>query len=267
MYILFDIGGTKTRIASSQDGKTISEPEIFDTPKDYTQGLDRIKDAISKLVGTNQIESAVCGIAGPLDEERTKLTNSPQLPDWVGKLLKEDLQKLLNSKVFIENDAALAGLGEAIHGAGQGYSIVAYLTISTGVGGVKIVDGKIDKNSLGFEPGNMFIEDGRLQDLISGMALEKKYRMKPQDINDARVWDEMANNLAQGLNNIIVDWSPQILILGGGVSNSIPIENVKTYLSKLMKIFPEIPPIEKAALGDLSGLYGALEYLKQTSTL
>ena len=157
----------------------------------------------------------------------------------------------------------MAGLGEATLGAGKGYSIVAYLTISTGVGGVKIVDGKIDKNVHGFEPGQMMVRDGRLGEFVSGMALEKKYGKKPEDIKNPAVWQEVEKYLAEGLNNIIVDWSPNIIVLGGGIIQSINLENIEKSLKENIDIFKDIPPIKKAELGDLNGLYGALEYLKQ----
>ncbi len=257
MYLLFDIGGTKTRIATS-DGKTINQPTIFPTLKKYS--LKNFRQFMDQ-----KIQAIAGGIAGPLNQDKTGLADSLQLPDWINQPLKEDLQKILNVPVYLENDAALAGLGEATHGAGRGYAVVAYLTISTGVGGVKIVDSKIDKNVHGFEPGQMMIEDGKLADLISGMSLEKKYGIKPEDIKDEAIWDKTAQYLAQGLNNIIVDWSPEIIILGGGVANSIPVDKIKLHLKKIIKIFPNIPPIVKSELGDSAGLYGALEYLKQNA--
>lgn len=255
MYLLFDIGGTKTRITSS-GGEAVNQPTIISTPQEYN--LD-----VFKQFKDQKPQAVVGGIAGPLDHNKTRLGNSPQLPLWVNKPLKQDLKEVFNVPIYLENDAALAGLGEATHGAGKGYSVVAYLTVSTGVGGVKIVDGRIDKNIHGFEPGQMIIEEGKLTDLISGMSLEKKYGMKPEQIKDNQVWEKIAQYLAQGLNNIIVDWSPEVVVLGGGVANSIPLEEVEKNLKQIMKAFPNVPLIVKAKLGDSSGLYGALEYLKQ----
>lgn len=257
MFLVFDIGGTKTRIAIS-DGTSVNEPSIFPTPQGYQEGLEIFRQFL------DQHPTALAGgIGGPLQHDKQELEASPQLPDWVDKPLKQDLEKMFNVPVLLENDAALAGLGEATHGAGKGYSIIAYLTISTGVGGAKIESGKIDKNTHGFEPGQMVIGDGKLADLISSIGLEKKYGMKPEDIEDQEVWDKTAEYLAQGLNNIIVDWSPEVIVLGGGVISSISLDKVTLHLKKIMKVFPDIPPIVKAKLGDQSGLYGALEYLKQ----
>ncbi|HWR57864.1 MAG TPA: hypothetical protein VN328_03155, partial [Thermodesulfovibrionales bacterium] len=63
--------------------------------------------------------------------------------------------------------------------------------------------------------------------------------------------------------NTIVHWSPDIVILGGSVAGKIPLGRVRFHLRRIMKIFPKLPPIEKAVLGDVGGLYGALHFLRR----
>ncbi|MBI4039856.1 ROK family protein [Candidatus Daviesbacteria bacterium] len=261
MYILFDIGGTKTRVGISKDHHQVTDYTSFETPHLYN--LHPLISNIEKLAWDNEIEAIAGGIAGPLNQERDKLANSPQLPDWIDKPIQADLKEHFKVPVFLENDAALAGLGEANFGAGKGYKIVAYLTISTGVGGVKIVDQKIDQNVYGFEPGQMIISDGTLISLVSGMALEKTYHQKGEDIKDPQVWDKVARYLAEGLNNTILDWSPQVIILGGSIIKSVNLAKVENYLKQNLTIFKDLPEIKLALLGDQSGLYGAMAYLNQ----
>lgn len=224
-------------------------------------------DTSSKLSEGKKPEALVAGVAGLFNKNRERLLGAPNLRDWINKPLKLTLQNKICDKVFLENDAALAGLGEAIKGAGQNFDIVAYLTVSTGIGGAKIVKGEIDPHSLGFEPGQQIIslngDTVRLEDLLSGTALEKKYGKKPPDIKDPEAWDNEAKYLAIALNNIIVEWSPDVVVLGGALMNKIPLGKVNLYLKKILKITPEIPPLVRSALGDDSGLYGAMEYLKQ----
>jgi len=77
--------------------------------------------------------------------------------------------------VFIENDASIVGLGEAVSGAGMGEEIVVYITVSTGVGGTRIVSGEIDEHAYGFEPGHELINmQDSLEDLVSGTAVEER---------------------------------------------------------------------------------------------
>lgn len=267
MYLVFDIGGSKTRISTSENLQTLSEPQIFDTPKNFEEGIEKIRQVATDLIGGNAVAKAAGGIAGPLDKDKTLLVNAPNLPDWVDKPLKEDLEKALGCSVWLENDAALAGLGEASFGVGKEYKIVAYITVSTGIGGARIVDGHIDDNAMGFEPGHQVIFlDGdiayELEGLISGSALEKKYGLKAENISDVKIWDEVALKLAAGLNNIIVIWSPQVVILGGSLMKRISLDTVRISLKNILEIFPNCPDIRPAQFDSTGGLYGAIQILK-----
>ena len=271
MYLLFDIGGTNMRLAISSDGKTVSEPTIVPTPPDFQDGLKTIKNIAGQLTGGQKIEGVAGGIAGPLDKGKTMLVKSPHIGEWINKPLKVELETIFKVPVFLENDANLGGLGEATAGAGIGYSIVAYLTVSTGVGGVRLVNGKIDENSLGFEPGHQIIipegnlcqcgGKGHLEAYVGGFYLEKIYGQKAEKLHDSAIWDQVAKYLAIGLNNATVHWSPNIIVLGGSVMDSIPLQKVRTYLQEFLTIFPDCPETTLSKHGDLAGLYGALSLL------
>lgn len=260
MFILFDIGATKTRMAYSSDGEIFETPRVFETPKDYQVGLDLFVATTKELSKGREIKKVVGGM-------------SRSIVGWVSEKLKNDLNKQLGADIFIENDAAMVGLGEASWGAGKGFKIVAYITVSTGVGGVRIVNNKIDERAVGFEPGKQIIdiENGlnkTLEELVSGKALEQKTGKHPKEIIDEAVWTEHAKFLAIGLNNIIVEWSPNCIVLGGSMitgNPAISVEKTKTYLEEILKIFPELPAIKKSELGDFGGLYGSLVYLKNIS--
>ncbi len=266
MYILFDIGGTNTRVASAQDDLVFRNPVIFDTPLLYEEGTEKLIETIEGLAGGDPIVAIIGGIAGPWDKASGSMVSSTNLPDWVGKPLQIDLEKACSARVIIENDSAMVGLGEAVYGAGREYGIVAYVTVSTGVGGAKIVDGMIDKKSVGFEPGKMIIDahGDTLENLISGKAVEAKTHKKPADIDDPAYWDSLAKILAVGLNNIIVTWSPEVVVVGGSMmkAHGIPIEFTEDHLANIFIAFPHVPPIRKAELGDLGGLYGGLAMIK-----
>ncbi len=274
MYILFDIGGTKMRVVSADRKKFLGEPMVVNTPKDFNEGINTLKNIIEKLSAGAPIEAIVGGIAGPLNQDKSALEESPNLGGWKGHNIKNALAEAFHAPISLENDSALVGLGEANYGAGRGKSIVVYLTISTGVGGVRIVDGNIDNSTQGFEPGHQIIdpdntlcqscEGNDLESYISGTAVEKRFGKKPFDIHDDAVWDEIAKFLAYGLNNTIMHWSPEIIILGGSMMKEvgIPIPAVQKHLTNILKIFSKIPEIKKADLGDFGGLYGALSYAR-----
>ena len=251
--IIFDIGATKTRVAYSVDGEIFEEPLVFETPKDYEHGLKFFIEKAKAVVKGREIKKIVGGISRSI---------------WPDNDFKTDLGKVFQAQIYIENDAAMVGLGEANWGAGKGFDIVSYITVSTGVGGARIVDGKIDERAIGFEPGNlvMDINTGKtLENMISGKALEEETGKHTREITDQKVWDEFARILAYGLNNIIVEWSPNVVVLGGSMITgepAIPIYKVEEHLKEILKIYPELPVIKMGELGDFGGLYGALAYLK-----
>ncbi len=261
------------RLAVSENLQKISEPKILETPQSYEEGIAIFKKTAESLVNGEKIEAIAGGIAGPFDEKKRSLVGSPNLKDWIGKPFKQELEKTFAAPVFIENDTAMVGLGEAHFGAGRGYKIVAYLTLSTGVGGCRIVDGKIDEKTIGFEPGHQIIDAGKtlcpecdgnyLGQYISGKAIFKRTGKKPEEIDDPDFWRRIAVFLAYGLNNTIVHWSPEVVLLGGSLMNKIDIAVVAEELAKILKIFPEMPALKKAELADIGGLWGATVFLKQ----
>lgn len=178
MYLLFDIGATKTRLALSKDLKSFADPVIFDTEQDYEKGIAGICNHVERMT-REEIKGIAGGISGTLDATRSKLTRSPNLSGWVNKPIDERLETDFKCPVFIENDAAVVGLGEAVSGAGMGKSIVMYMTVSTGVGGARIVNGEIDEHALGFEPGTEIIDmQHTLEELVSGRAVEERFGKK-----------------------------------------------------------------------------------------
>lgn len=254
-FILFDIGGTKIRMAYSDDGESFEEPRVIETPKNYEEGKKIFVELAKDLTKGREAKKFVGGM-------------SRSVAGWGYGWFKSDLENLVQAEIYLENDAAMVGLGEATYGAGRGFDIVAYVTVSTGVGGARIVGGKIDEKAVGFEPGKQIIDidaGDRLEDLISGKALEEKTGKSPKEITDPKVWNEHAYFLAVGLNNVIVGWSPNVVVLGGSMITgdpAIPLDKTEEYLKGLLKIFPELPAIKKAELGDFGGLWGALAYLK-----
>jgi len=276
MHILFDLGKTKIRIAGSRDFESFIEPKIFDTPKDYDATISLIAKTAHEITGDGEIEMVIGGIGGPLNKEKDALTervNTPgwegrPFPGWGGKPFQHDLSSALKANVLLENDSALVGLGEAVFGAGKNSDIVAYVTVSTGLGGARIVNKKIDQNSLGFEPGWQVLsleEEGcYASDFLTGQSVEMATGKKPYETTDPIFWDKKANILAHFLNNIIVMWSPDVVVIGGSMMKEIgiPLPATEKYLRHILKIFDEIPPIKKAELQDIGGLWGALQYLR-----
>lgn len=266
MYILLDIGGTNTRIAFSRSGEKLDEITKIATAADFDEAMSAIEKVIQKYRLHGPVNRVCVGAPGAQDALHSMIINAPNLPLWNGRPLKETLESMTHASVMLENDCILAGVGEANFGAGKNLPIVVYMTVSTGVGGARIVDGMPDVSRYGFEPGHQIISiDGErfsLEQLISGTALEKRYGSKAEDINDPRIWEKVTSDLAVGLSNTLVHWSPDIVILGGSVMKKISLNTLREKVKETVFIFSEVPKIEAASL-DESVLWGALAMVKR----
>ncbi len=278
MYILFDIGGTKTRISATDTLDDIGEMISFKTPHSFEEGMVMFAEHTAALLKGRKVHRAVGGIRGPLSRAHDTITKEDILTDWVEKPIRDRISVSLDgTQVTLLNDTALVGLGEAHFGAGKGYDIVAYHTVSTGVGGARIVAGTLDEASIGFEPGHQIIDadmtlrpfDGgadTLEELISGTAIEKRFGKKPYEIPQSDpLWNELAQYLAYGLKNTILYWSPDVIVLGGSMMIGDPrilLTDVIAHTSKGIGDFVPMPELKDATLSDKGGLYGALAVLK-----
>lgn len=274
-YLLFDIGGTRSRFASSPDGIKMDEPKIVDTPQNFDEAMGTFSEIAKELCG-EKIQKAAGGIAGALNQEKTGLYRSPNLIHWEGRDFTKEFGEKIEAPVYIENDTAIVGLGEFTHGAGEKYDIVVYITISTGVNGVKISHGKIDESAYGFEIGHQIIDlddslienmasKGTWEDFVSGREVSRRFGgVHPKEIKDEKVWRQIAEWTAVGVYNTILHWSPQMVIMGGPMMRDIPIQIVEHKTHELLSdVYPDLPFIVKGTLGDVGGLWGALEFLKQ----
>lgn len=271
MYLLFDLGGTKLRMALSRDGKRFFAVRIVPSPATVRDGL-KVFQAYLVENNIKHLKAVVGGVAGSFDRRKSVVVyGGEHIKGWSGKPLKKILERSLKTPVFLENDAALAGLAEATLGAGKGKEIVAYFTVSTGFGGARITRGKIDESAYGFEPAYQIVGGGkkicsRCRDIyfenhLSGSAAQSHYHKNPEDIKDQKIQNNLAYWLAIALNNALVFWSPDVIVLGGSVMNIIPLPAVRLHLKKLYGY--AFSPLYRAKLGDLAGLYGCLAYLKQ----
>ena len=253
MWLLFDIGRTKFRFARSFDGAALTVPEIIPTPDTADEGIKRIV-AVARQ-SDQPIKAIVIGASRRV---------------WGGAPIASLVKQELGVPVYFENDAALAGLGEAMVGVGQGFPLVAYVTVSTGVGGAKIENGRLDQSALGFEPGQQIITIndqaiGRLEDYVSGAAVAARFGRPPRELTDDKIWHDLSRYLAVGLTNTLLHWSPDCLVLGGSMFRApgFKLAVLEPLIREYLTIFPTLPAMKLATLGEASALYGALAYHRQ----
>lgn len=186
-----DLGGTQIRTAVLQGPKLRSRVSIPTGENPAPERvIPRIFAAIQRALdeaGVTLAQIAGIGVAtpGPLNNQTGVIYSPPNLPGWNSVPLRDIFQKNYNLPIFIENDANAAGLGEYMFGAGRGSKDMIYLTISTGIGGGIIIDGKIIEGASGTagELGHMTIDMhskrctcgniGCLEYLASGTAIAR----------------------------------------------------------------------------------------------
>lgn len=267
MYLLLDIGATKTKIGITKNVNRIEKFFVIDTQKNYKEFLNNI----GRRFSGQKFKKIIIGFAGMVKDG--KIIKSPNLSDFDNKNLKNSLRIIFHSDVILKNDAELAGLGETAYGAGRKYNIVAYITWSSGIGGVKICNKKVDCNYFGFEPGHsLFLikSNGSSKDnfylleiekLLGGKSIEKLLNKKPEEVSDKKFWSGLNKIFAGFLVNVALFWSPEVIIIGGSILKSINFDELKVNFENF-KTMPFRVKILKSKLKEKAVLYGALFYLK-----
>ena len=124
MYLVFDIGGTFMRVAASPDGTLLETPLVQPTPQDFAEAMKQLTTMTASAHGDRVVQAAAGGIAGVLNLDKTMVAKAPHLPHWQNQDLQASLGEIIQAPIKLENDSALAGLGEAVGGAGKDHDIV-----------------------------------------------------------------------------------------------------------------------------------------------
>jgi predicted NBD/HSP70 family sugar kinase len=265
MYLGVDIGGTKTLVATLGDDGEIQEERRFSTPKHYPDFLAKLKGALVTLA-TQDFTAVGVGVPGRLDRETGVAISCGNL-GWKNIAIRSDIHKLVHCPVVIENDAKLAGLSEAKL-LGSTYKKVLYITISTGIGIARIENGVID-TSFGDSGGKAMLlqHNGKEQpweSFASGKAIVKRFGKRAEDIHDAKTWQIIAHDLAQGLIDLIAIVEPEVIVFGGGVGQFLERfeKPLKTELKRYENPMLPIPPLRKAARPEQAVIYGCYDVAK-----
>ena len=292
MKIGIDLGGTKTEaIVINNDGKEIFRKRI-ETKKSY-QGT--IKGIIS-LVKDIESEFGNCssigiGMPGAVSLHSALVKNANSI--WLnGQPFKKDLELELNRNIYLENDANCFALSEAVDGAGKDENVVFGVIIGTGVGGGVVVNKKIiqGKNNICGEWGHISLpnrtdnekkyvnncycgKSGCIETYLSGPGFSSGFNLryskdydtheiiKGYEQNDENCRDALnryVDHLARGLSVVCNILDPDIIVLGGGMSNIDYIyENIDEVIKKYIFNDTFQTTILKNFHGDSGGVRGA----------
>jgi glucokinase len=150
MYLGIEIGGTKLQLGIGPgDGAIHALWRGTVVPTDGADGIRKqIEGAIPQLLagakrGRDELRGVGIGFGGPVDDATRTVIKSHQIQGWDGFPLADWIQEITGLPAVLGNDADVAGLAEALFGAGKGLSPIFYITIGSGIGGGLIINGEI----------------------------------------------------------------------------------------------------------------------------
>ena len=240
-YIGIDLGGTNIRVGAIDENENIIFEYKEPTYKEVTNGEDlyiKIEKLIKKVPNYKQAKSIGLGVPGSVDIKTKRIITSKNVSILKNFPLSENLNKEFNKPIYIENDAKVAALAEALSRKAKEKNIVCYITISTGLGGGVIINKNIyhGSNNLGGYLSRMILDGENTSDsLISGTALyniakekidenikntEEIFKLSKTNNIANEIVSEFKKNLVVLFLNISATINPDIIILGGGVLKS-----------------------------------------------
>jgi glucokinase len=310
-----DLGGSKilAAVVGPQGQMFSSDESMTPATKGREAIIQSIVDSAHRAVEQAGVAlSELCaigmGAAGISNPEAGILFTSPNLPGLRNVLLRDIMKERLGKKTFLLNDANAAALGEFYFGAARGAHNFIYITLSTGIGGGIVIDGKIYAGAIGAagEVGHMTIDDngpvcncgnkGCWEMLASGTALarEARHRIKERvktsileyaegDIEKvtaqvihsaAQQGDRLAKELIArtgyyvgvGLANLINIFNPELIVIGGSLSNIGDMLLKPAFKVAGQRAFKEAfqaVRFASAELGGNSGVLGAAAFALQ----
>lgn len=304
-YVIgIDLGGTKISCALADlEGQVISQNTV---PTNAQEGeipvLNRIIQCVQTVLSNgditiDKVRAIGIGSPGPLDAKTGVIITTPNLP-FKNFNLVSPLKEKFGVPVYLDNDANVAAIGEFMFGAAKGTENMIYFTVSTGVGGGAVLNGKVYRGntSNALEIGHMTVlpdgprcncgNIGCLEAVASGTAIGKRGKEAVESkvetslrnyenvtsyevFKEAKAGDKVAqdivdsclNYLGIGVANAIAIFDPEMVIIGGGVSKvgSVVFDKVQEVVNKrCFKSMADACKILPAGLGTDAGVIGAV---------
>jgi fructokinase len=279
-----DLGGTKIEgVALDDAGRLLHRLRLAtERERGYEHIVGRVAEVVTAL-RPHAPDTRVVGIGTPgslsARDGRLKNSNTTCLN---GRPLREDLEARLGLSVRLENDANCFALAEARDGAGRGHEVVFGVILGTGIGGGIVIGGRVwaGPQHIAGEWGHHVIDPagpscycgqrGCVETMLSGPALEAAYRAETGvDVSAAEVArrtdaaatavvDRWLDRFGRALANVIDILDPDVVVLGGGLSN-LDVLYTRGRDAVARRVFNDElrTPIVKNQLGDSAGVLGA----------
>ena len=296
-----DLGGTKIYTALVDlEGNIINEKIVETLAEEGEEAVaGRIINTIDSVIAgvdKDLIKAIGIGSPGPLDAKKGIIIETSNLPFKNFEIVNV-LKERYDLPTYLDNDANVATLAEFMFGAGKGTENMVYITVSTGIGGGAIINGKLYRGNTAnaLEVGHMTVATegprcgcgniGCAEALGSGTAIGKRAKeavlsnvvtslkdyenvTSKEVFMEASKGDRVAKNILKNsltylgiaVANTITNFDPEKVVVGGGVVNGgdIVIDTIRKVVEeRCMPTFIENCTVEKALLGGKAGVLGA----------
>jgi N-acetylmannosamine-6-phosphate 2-epimerase / N-acetylmannosamine kinase len=266
-----DLGGSKILACLVQNGEILEESRVA-TPR--SGGVDAWMDAVGALAAPWAGRFALAGVAvtGLVQRGHWQALNPDTLPIPAGFLLEAELTRRLRVPITSLNDAQAAAWGEHVAGAGRGADDLVFVTISTGIGGGVILDGRLlqGRSGMAGSIGQIRLPAGRrLEEVASGSGIARLAAAEGQVVDApalfaahaagaafaGKVLDQAADATALLFRDLQYLYDPARIVVGGGVGLAPGhLERIRARLAHLSDV--ERPELVPAALGAHAGIIG-----------
>ena len=236
--------------------------------------LNNIEQATASWREQIHFDRCAIGFGGPVDFADQRVALSTHVGGWQDFYLTRYFEERFKLPTIMDNDANVGALGEGFHGAGAGASPLFYMTLSTGIGGGILLDGKVLRgaDSYAGELGHMNLEpdgpeclcgsNGCFERMCCGLWLARDHGKPASELmRDPAFVARYVVRLARGLKACIMLLNPARIVIGGGISKAgdalfIPLRaELRRQVTAWSRARLDVVP---AALGDDSVLWGAL---------
>jgi glucokinase len=299
-YLGLDFGGTKLALGvADATGRLVASRRRPTDPATGPEGAVATLEHMALELGNLARDVAAVGISfgGPVGVDRSRTLLSHHGPGWEDYHLVERVAVKWSCPIAMDNDANAAALGEARFGAAAGQRNVLYVTVSTGIGGGVVVNGHLYRGSRGLagEIGHMVVfpggptctcgKRGCLEATSAGPSIAREYLTRahaPHGIVTAaevfaraaggerlarEVIGEAIHFLGAGLANAVNLLDPDVVVIGGGVSQAGDALFLPLRAAMREWAAPSPPgavPVLPAALGEAVGILGAIALVAPT---
>jgi fructokinase len=268
-----EAGGTKFVCGVGTCPADLERQEFATTTPEET--LPQVVSFLARF----QLDALGIGCFGPLDLAQGRITSTPK-EAWRNVNIVNRLQSATGiPRVVLDTDVNAAAMGEHTWGAARGLDTFLYLTVGTGIGGGAMVNGRLlhglshpemghvrISHDLAKDPftGDCYAHGDCLEGLASGRAMERRWGARAETLAEGHpAWQLEAHYLGLGITSLICAFSPQKVIVGGGVMKRVGFDAVRAQVRQMMNGYMEVPEIVPPELGNDAGVLGAIALARQ----